>query len=107
MKSSIAIICGGGPAPGINTVISRIAKKFLKEDYNIIGVYHGYKGLLSDNPFVKIFDYHHADWIFSRGGSTLIMKRFKPKDADFKVDFFINNNVKLLVIFNDEYTRNV
>jgi 6-phosphofructokinase 1 len=104
MKSSIAIICGGGPAPGINTVISTIAKTFLKEDYNVIGVHHGYKGLLSDNPSVKIFDYHHADRIFSRGGSTLIMSRFKPKDTDFKADFFINNNVKLLVTIGGDDT---
>lgn len=104
MKKSIVIICGGGPAPGINTVISTVAKTFLKEDYNVIGVHHGYKGLLSDNPSIKIFDYHHADRIFSRGGSTLIMSRFKPKDSDFKEDFFINNNVKLLVTIGGDDT---
>lgn len=104
MKKSIVIICGGGPAPGINTVISTVAKTFLKEDYNVIGVHYGYKGLLSDNPSIKIFDYHHADRIFSRGGSTLIMSRFKPKDSDFKEDFFINNNVKLLVTIGGDDT---
>ena len=104
MKKSIAIICGGGPAPGINTVISTVAKTFLKEDYNVIGVHHGYKGLLSDNPSLKIFDFHHADRIFSRGGSTLIMSRFKPQDTDFKSDFFINNNVKLLVTIGGDDT---
>jgi len=104
MKKSIAIMCGGGPAPGINTVISTVAKTFLKEDYNVIGVHHGYKGLLSDNPSLKIFDFHHADRIFSRGGSTLIMSRFKPQDTDFKSDFFINNNVKLLVTIGGDDT---
>ena len=104
MKKSIAIICGGGPAPGINTVISTVAKTFLKEDYNVIGVHHGYKGLLSDNPSLKIFDFHHADRIFSRGGSTLIMSRFKPQDTDFKADFFLNNNVKLLVTIGGDDT---
>ena len=104
MKKSIAIICGGGPAPGINTVISTIAKTFMKDGYKVIGVHHGYKGLLSDNPEVKIFDFHHADRIFSRGGSTLIMSRFKPKDSDFKADFFKNNNVKLLVTIGGDDT---
>jgi len=104
MKKSIAIICGGGPAPGINTVISTIAKTFLKDDYNVIGVHHGYKGLLADNPSLKFFDFHHADRIFSRGGSTLIMSRYKPKDTDFKADFFINNNVKLLVTIGGDDT---
>jgi len=104
MKKSIAIICGGGPAPGINTVISTVAKTFIKDGYEVIGVHHGYQGLLSDNPDVKIFDFHHADRIFSRGGSTLIMSRFKPKDSDFKADFFKKNNVKLLVTIGGDDT---
>lgn len=104
MEKSIAIICGGGPAPGINTVISTVAKTFLKDGYKIIGVHHSYKGLLSENPDVKIFDFHHADRIFSRGGSTLIMSRFKPKYSDFKADFFIKNNVKLLVTIGGDDT---
>ena len=44
MRKSIAIICSGGPAPGINTVISTLAKTFLKDGYDVIGVHHGYKG---------------------------------------------------------------
>lgn len=104
MKKSIAIICGGGPAPGINTVISTVAKTFMKDGYEVIGVHHGYQGLLSENPDVKIFDFHHADRIFSRGGSTLIMSRFKPKDSDFKADFFKKNNVKLLVTIGGDDT---
>ncbi len=104
MKKSIAIICGGGPAPGINTVISTVAKTFMKDGYEVIGVHHGYQGLLSDDPQLKIFDFHHADRIFSRGGSTLIMSRFKPKDSDFKADFFKKYNVKLLVTIGGDDT---
>ncbi|SNR33045.1 6-phosphofructokinase [Lutibacter flavus] len=104
MKKSIAIICGGGPAPGINTVISSLAKTFLKDGYEIIGVHHGYKGLFSEKPSLKIFDFHRADQIFSLGGSTLTMSRFKPKDSDFKADFFKKNNVKLLVTIGGDDT---
>jgi 6-phosphofructokinase 1 len=104
MKKSIAILCGGGPAPGINTVISTVAKVFMKDRYSVIGVHHGFKGLLSDEPELKIFDFHHADRIFSRGGSTLIMSRFKPKDSDFKTDFFAKYNVKLLVTIGGDDT---
>jgi len=104
MKKAIAIICGGGPAPGINTVISTLAKTFLKDGYEVIGVHHGYQGLLSDKPQLKIFDFHHADRIFSRGGSTLIMSRFKPRDTDFKADFFKKYNVKLLVTIGGDDT---
>lgn len=104
MNKSVAIICGGGPAPGINTVISTVAKTFMKDGYTVIGVHHGYQGLLSENPEVKIFDFHHADRIFSRGGSTLIMSRFKPKDSDFKADFFKKYHVKLLVTIGGDDT---
>ena len=41
MEKSIAIICGGGPAPGINTVISTLAKTFLKDGYQDLGVHEG------------------------------------------------------------------
>lgn len=97
MKKSIVIICGGGSAPGINTVISTLTKIFLKDDFRVLGVHYGYKGLFSDAPEVKEFDFAHADRIFNRRGSTLIMSRFKPKDSDFNFDFFKNQNVKLLV----------
>ena len=104
MKKSVAIICGGGPAPGINTVISTLAKTFIKNGYKVLGVHHGYKGLFSDKPDIKILNFRKADRIFSRGGSTLIMSRFKPKDSDFKADFFVKNNVKLLVTIGGDDT---
>ncbi len=104
MEKSVAIICGGGPAPGINTVISTVAKIFLRDGYRVLGIHHGYKGLFSDEPEIKEFDFDHADRIFSRGGSTLIMSRFKPKESDFRPDFFIKHNVKLLVTIGGDDT---
>ncbi len=104
MKKAVAIMCAGGPAPGINTVVSTVAKVFLKDGYRVLGVQYGYQGLFSDDVPVKAFDFHHADRIFSRGGSTLIMSRFKPKDTDFKTDFFEKENVKLLVTIGGDDT---
>ncbi len=104
MKKSVAIVCGGGPAPGINTVISSVAKVFLKEGYNILGVQEGYKGLFATNPQIKKIDFDLADRIFSRGGSTLVMSRHKPKDDEFNAKFFVENNVKLLVTIGGDDT---
>ncbi len=104
MNKSVVIIAGGGPAPGINTVISTVAKVFLKDGYRVLGVHEGYKGLMSADPEVKEFDFDHADRIFSRGGSTLVMSRHKPKDHEFKADFFRDNNVKLLVTIGGDDT---
>lgn len=101
---SVAIICGGGPAPGINTVVSTVAKVFLKDGFRVLGIHEGYKGLFSENPDIKEFDFEHADRIFSRGGSTLVMSRHKPKDNEFTTDFFIKHNVKLLVTIGGDDT---
>ena len=30
---TIAILCGGGPAPGINTVVATVTKVFLKDGF--------------------------------------------------------------------------
>lgn len=104
MQQAVAIICAGGPAPGINTVISTVAKVFLKNNYKVFGVHHGYKGLFADLVPLKEFDFDHADRIFSRGGSTLIMSRFKPKETDFKTTFFEKYNIKLLVTIGGDDT---
>jgi 6-phosphofructokinase 1 len=104
MKQSIALLCGGGPAPGINSVISSVAKAFLYGGYRVLGIHEGYKGLFSDNPdFVEI-DFNLADDIHKRGGSALIMSRFKPKDSEFNTNFFVKHNVKLLVTIGGDDT---
>jgi 6-phosphofructokinase len=104
MQPSVVIICGGGPAPGINTVIATVAKAFLAEDFRVLGIHHGYQGLFSENPEIKEFDFDHADRIFSRGGSTLIMSRFKPREEDFNTRIFEKENVKLLVTIGGDDT---
>ncbi len=103
-EKSILILCGGGPAPGINSVISTVAKVFLEDGYQVLGVQEGFKGLFSDNPNIKKFDFSHADRIFSRGGSTLVMSRFKPKAEKLNTSLFKDNNVKLLVTIGGDDT---
>ncbi len=104
MQESIAILCGGGPAPGINTVISSISRTFLQENYRVIGVHQGYKGLFSADRSCEEIDFKFADRIHNVGGSALQMSRFKPTDEDFNVDFFVENNVKLLVTIGGDDT---
>lgn len=104
MKKSVAILCAGGPAPGINTVISTIAKVFLRDGYNVIGIHYGYQNLFNGKAKTVNIDFHYADRIFPRGGSTLRMSRYKPKDEEFTADFFITNNVKLLVTIGGDDT---
>ncbi len=104
MQSSIVIICGGGPAPGINTVISTVAKVFLKSGYRVIGLHGGYKSLFNDNPSMIDFNFTLADDIQKQGGSAIEMSRYKPKDSEFNARFFVEYNVKLLVTIGGDDT---
>jgi len=104
MKDSIVILCGGGPAPGINSVIGTVVKVFLKAGYRIIGMHGGYKSLFSGNPDIEDLTFTFADNIVNRGGSALQMSRYKPKDSEFNTDFFVKNNVKLLVTIGGDDT---
>ena len=104
MQDSIVILCGGGPAPGINSVISSVAKVFLRDNYRVIGLHEGYKSLFADNPNIIEIDFKLADNIFHQGGSILRMSRYKPSDLEFRTDFFTKNNVKLLVTIGGDDT---
>jgi 6-phosphofructokinase len=104
MKEAIAILCAGGPAPGINTVIGSVTKVFLNAGFNVLGLHGGYKTIFTDNPDFEYLDFVFADKIYSTGGSILRMSRYKPKDSEFKTDFFLNNNIKLLVTIGGDDT---
>lgn len=108
MKKSIVILTGGGPAPGMNTVVGSIAKTFIQNDFRVLGLHGGYKGLFSPTPNFCELDFFCSDSIFNRGGSYLMMSRYKPTEVDFKenfnLDFFKNNNIQLLVTVGGDDT---
>ncbi len=108
MKGSIIILCGGGPAPGMNTVVCSVAKTFLANGYRVIGLHGGYSGLFSKSPRTEDIDFFKADAYFNRGGSYLQMSRFKPTAEDFEknfnLDLFTQNDIKLLVTVGGDDT---
>lgn len=108
MEKSIVILTGGGPAPGMNTVVGTIAKTFLSNGHRVIGLHGGYKGLFSPTQKTTDIDFLLADSIFNRGGSYLMMSRYKPSqedfDKNFNLDFFKNNNIQLLVTVGGDDT---
>ena len=103
-QKSIVILCGGGPAPGINTVISAVSKQFLAAGYRVIGLQEGYKNLFTGKAETIDINFEFADKIFNMGGSSLQMSRYKPKDGEFNPDFFVKNNIKLLVTIGGDDT---
>ena len=103
-KKTVAILCGGGPAPGINTVVGTVAKAFLQDGYRVLGIHGGYAGLMSKSRRTKEITFTKADEIFKTGGSYLQMSRYKPKNEEFSINFFVENNVKLLVTVGGDDT---
>ena len=77
MKDAVIILCGGGPAPGMNSVSMSVAKTFLSKGYRVIGLHGGYSGLFSKNARTEDLDFFIADRFWNRGGSYLEMSRFK------------------------------
>ena len=45
LQPSVYILCDGGTAPGINTVVCTITKTFITKGYRVIGLHGGYNGL--------------------------------------------------------------
>ena len=92
----------------MNTVVASVAKTFLRDGYRVIGLHGGYSALFTQTPRMQELDFLTADEIFNKGGSILKMSRFKPTDEDFEkrfnVDFFKNNEVKLLVTVGGDDT---
>ena len=70
MQKSIVLLAGGGPAPGINTVIAAVAKVFLKEGYKVLGLNGGFKALFSEAPDITNID-------FSLAGIQSCKQRFR------------------------------
>lgn len=108
MKDSVIILAGGGPAPGINTVIGSITKTFISKRFRVLGLHGGYSGLFSEKASFEELDFKIADRYFNRGGSYLQMSRFKPTDKDFENNFnlslFRDNNIRLLVTIGGDDT---
>ncbi len=101
---TVVILCAGGPAPGINTVIATVSKRFLSDNYRVIGLNYGYKTMFSGNPNFIAIDYNLADRIFDKGGSYLKMSRYKPKPEEYRTEFFIKENIVLLVTIGGDDT---
>ena len=107
-NEAIAILTGGGPAPGMNTVVGSVAKTFLQKGYSVIGLHKGFTGLFREAPATENITFLKADEIFNLAGSFLRMSRFKPSDEDFEKrfnwQFFTENNIKLLVTIGGDDT---
>ncbi len=79
MGDTLAILVGGGPAPGINGVIASAAMEGFKCDLRAIGIYDGYRDLAAGaRPKTVELTFDHVSRIHTTGGSILRTSRTNP-----------------------------
>jgi 6-phosphofructokinase 1 len=86
MKEILAIVVGGGPAPGINGVISAATIEATNEGKQVIGIRGGFKSLFNGNRKAAVpLGIDDVSRIYDRGGSILMTSRDFPerKKEDF------------------------
>ncbi|HEX9250836.1 MAG TPA: diphosphate--fructose-6-phosphate 1-phosphotransferase [Ignavibacteriaceae bacterium] len=104
----LAILVGGGPAPGINSVIGAATIRAAVEGVDIIGIKDGFKWLMQgDITHVKELNIQNVSRIHFRGGSYIGISRANPtkdpKHLENAVTSLLRLNVdKLITIGGDD-----
>lgn len=86
IKNVIAIVCGGGPAPGINSVISGIVNEATYHGWDVLGIYDGFSRLARGEKNYVRLEPTDISRIHLTGGCILKMSRFNPtkKESDLR-----------------------
>jgi 6-phosphofructokinase 1 len=87
MSERLAILVGGGPAPGINGVIASAAMEAFRCDLQAIGIYDGYRDLAAGRPPKTVdLTFDHVSRIHTSGGSILRTSRTNPARDEQSLD---------------------
>ncbi len=104
----LAILVGGGPAPGINSVIGAATIRAVLEGVEVIGIRDGFKWIMEgDISHVKELTIDNVSRIHFRGGSYIGIARNNPtkdkKHLENTVTSLLRLNVdKLITIGGDD-----
>jgi ATP-dependent phosphofructokinase / diphosphate-dependent phosphofructokinase len=78
----LGVLVGGGPAPGINAVISAATVKAINEGFDVIGIQDGFKWLVRRQPRTRPLGIDDVSRIHFRGGSALGTARENPTKSE-------------------------
>lgn len=82
-RGKLALLVGGGPAPGINGVISSVTIEAINHGLEVLGFLDGFKWLVQGNTdHCKPLTIEMAKPIHRRGGSVLGTSRANPTKSD-------------------------
>jgi 6-phosphofructokinase 1 len=105
----LALLVGGGPAPGINGVISSVAIEAVEQSIEVIGFRDGFKWLVrNDADHYRKLTIDEVKGIALRGGSYLGTSRTNPakSESDMRnvLDVLRRLNVTMLVTIGGDDT---
>jgi 6-phosphofructokinase len=108
-SKKLALLAGGGPAPGINGVISSVTIEAEEQGIEVIGFVDGFKWLVQGNPdHVKHLTIDNVKQIHDRGGSILRTARTNPAEKEEYMrnvlNVFAKHNVTMLVTVGGDDT---
>ncbi len=104
----VGILVGGGPAPGINSVIGAATIRSIVHGAEVIGILDGFKWIMrGDIDHVKELTIDHVSRIHFRGGSYIGVSRDNPtkeaQDLENTVTSLLRLNIdKLISIGGDD-----
>jgi 6-phosphofructokinase 1 len=85
-KDLVGIIVGGGPAPGINGVISAATIEAINQGKKVVGIIGGFKSLFEGKSNIIPLTIDDVSRIHASGGSILRTSRDAPENAKAKFD---------------------
>ncbi len=94
-KKVIAIVCGGGPAPGINSVISAVAMEGNRQGWEVLGIYDGFSYLAKGEKKYINLTYDNVSRIHLTGGCILHMSRVNPTKNEEDLKRVVNTLTSL------------
>jgi ATP-dependent phosphofructokinase / diphosphate-dependent phosphofructokinase len=87
MADTLAILVGGGPAPGINGVIASATIEAINAGMRVVGIYDGYHDLAAGTPpKTTTLSIDDATRIQASGGSFLRTSRTNPAKDEATLD---------------------
>lgn len=108
MINRLAILCGGGPAPGINSVISSAAIEAINHGWEVFGLLDGFKPI-SKGRFEAIrLTIDQVSRIHTEGGSIIRTSRHNPtvdlEDMERAVDTLADAGISHLITIGGDDT---
>jgi 6-phosphofructokinase 1 len=108
-SNRLGILVGGGPAPGINTVISAATIAALNQGFDVMGIHDGFKRLVRRDPAgLSPLTIDDVSRVHLRGGSILGTSRENPTKSSAAtqavVDMLRESSVTHLVTIGGDDT---